>query len=608
MPGVGHKLPVLGSAAHGPEPGAAPLDPTAPASAARRVLLVCMPFQHLDVSSLGVGLLATVLRREGIPCGELYPHFELARLIGRRAYGVISESGAKNTILGEVLFAEHHRGAEDERIDRRLRPLFGDRAARTRLLDELAASCLAQIEDAGPELVGFSTSFNQLFPSLWLARLIKQRWPAVRIVLGGASCSTPMGPRISEHYPEVDLVVSGYGERILVELARGRVGFGTRFLHSDARAALDSLPVPDYEPFLRAWRRAGDGPGGGPRLAFESSRGCWWGEKHHCKFCGLNQDEIRFDAKSSERVVEEIRTLWDRHHLALFATDTILSRTHLKEVMPRLAGYDDRPELFYEVKANMSRRELEAMRRANVTSIQPGIESLSTRLLKLLDKGVKAIQNLALLKWCREQGVSPVWNLLYGIPGEQPADYRAQIELIERIPHLPPPEGAHLIQLDRFSPYFDSYREHGWSGIEPLPEYRLLHAGMSEEALRDVAYHFDGVGPPFAADEYAAELRAAVDRWRARHAAGDGIYRGRSGGLLRVRGGRLEALERDDRVDAVVRRTDELVGVGTLLEDTGADEALLARLVDLGVLWREAGQLINLVVTIPDEIGGPRAR
>src|SRR5262245_64146208 len=106
--------------------------------------------------------------------------------------------------------------------------------------------------------------------------------------------------------------------------------------------------------------------------------------------------------QSSTRVDTEVRKLWDRFHKNLFPTDTILSRTHLREVMPVLAGYDDKPIIFYEVKANMTRAEVESLRRAQVLWIQPGIESLSTRLLHRLDKGVRSIQNLALLKWCRE--------------------------------------------------------------------------------------------------------------------------------------------------------------------------------------------------------------
>ena len=37
------------------------------------------------------------------------------------------------------------------------------------------------------------------------------------------------------------------------------------------------------------------------RLSAESSRGCWWGAKSHCTFCGLNGGTMAFRAKSAER-------------------------------------------------------------------------------------------------------------------------------------------------------------------------------------------------------------------------------------------------------------------------------------------------------------------
>src|SRR6185436_20924014 len=84
--------------------------PLETATHASRVLLVCMPFQHLKLSSLSLSLLATVLKNQGIACAEAYLHFEFAGVLGRRAYTIVSDSGAKNTILGEVLFAEQYFG------------------------------------------------------------------------------------------------------------------------------------------------------------------------------------------------------------------------------------------------------------------------------------------------------------------------------------------------------------------------------------------------------------------------------------------------------------------------------------------------------------------
>ena len=88
------------------------------------------------------------------------------------------------------------------------------------------------------------------------------------------------------------------------------------------------------------------------------------------------------------------------------------------DLLPKLreTGYNFR--LFFETKANLKREQLQAMREAGVLAIQPGIESFSTPILKLMEKGVTALQNIRLLKWCAEFGILHVWNVIYGFPGE----------------------------------------------------------------------------------------------------------------------------------------------------------------------------------------------
>ncbi len=41
-------------------------------------------------------------------------------------------------------------------------------------------------------------------------------------------------------------------------------------------------------------------------VPYETSRGCWWGQKKHCTFCGLNPLGMNYRAKSPERAVEII--------------------------------------------------------------------------------------------------------------------------------------------------------------------------------------------------------------------------------------------------------------------------------------------------------------
>ena len=557
-----------------------------------RVLLFCPPFQHERVSSLSTALLAAVLREQGVPTAEAYVHFDLLRLVGYATYTKMTEGGLGFT--GELLFAEAlHGPTDDQKQAARLESLFGDAARRRSLLEEFASRCLGHVERERPTLVGLTTTIHQLLPALFIARRVKEAYPDVVVVLGGASCAAPMGSRILAGYPFVDYVVSGAGEFPLLELARGKRPTD-RFIRAQSAPELDQLPRLDYSSFVA---QAGELRKHNIHLAFESSRGCWWGRKRGCSFCGLNARDVTFREKSSRRVVSEVRELWERYGFHLFATDTILARRHLKEVIPQLAEYDTQPALFYEVKANLTEAEVVALRRANVQLLQPGIESLSGRLLRLLNKGTSPLRNLALLKWCREQGIRVLWNQLFGVPGETAEDYQEQLALIDKVPQLPPPLGSGAVRIDRFSPYCERYQDFGYRSLEPFPEYRLLHPHFDDQAVHDVAYHFRGDGVVFA-DSMHEPFEAAVERWERRHAAGEGFFVDPELGLIRCDARGRHPFPLPNGMATVLERAHSIAPVAQVLAEANASRSCLDELEQEGLLYVESGRVLNLAVRL----------
>jgi hypothetical protein len=154
------------------------------------------------------------------------------------------------------------------------------------------------------------------------------------------------------------------------------------------------------------------------------------------------------------------------------------------------------------------------MRDAGVRTIQPGIESLSSCILKLMRKGTTAIQNICLLKWCAEFGVAPDWNLLYGFPDEPAQEYGRIAGVIASLTHLPPPLGMEPLSLNRFSPYHVSPERFGLTLTGPAEFYRFVY-DADPSLLNDLAYFFeysyrDGRAP----EDYTAACRAAVDQWK----------------------------------------------------------------------------------------------
>jgi ribosomal peptide maturation radical SAM protein 1 len=483
---------------------------------APRVFLVNAPFAPIGMPHLGTSLVKAASVEAGFSCEVYYASVEFAKRIGFAEY-VTFCCGASPMLLPERVFA----GALSDRlppldvyyrevVDPFLRDLWPlittDFPFRDvyELLRQVVPRALDYVEEvaalpgiAQADVVAFSSSYGQHVASLAIAQRVKRLHPDKLVVFGGSNCEGPMGHQLVRSFPFVDYAFSGDGDvsfpLFLEALRHGEIpalpGVSRRGAPTPPppmRTDLDSLPYPDFSDYFDAM--AAD-----PRMIaaipIEGSRGCWWGEKHHCTFCGLNGMTMSFRAKSPERFKEELRHLVERYgKKSVMATDNILDTRWIRSVLPSLV--DDRPydTLFFEVKANLKKAELRILAEAGVTVLQPGIESLSSHVLKLVDKGTTALQNVQLLKWAQEMGIFLIWNCLTGVPGETPEDYQQMAELMTRIPHLRPPGSFARVSIDRFSPYFDRPRDYG---IRTAPSLAYPYVyDLPAEQIANLAYWY----------------------------------------------------------------------------------------------------------------------
>jgi len=376
-------------------------------------------------------------------------------------------------------------------------------------------------------------------------------------------------------------------------------------------AELDiNTPLPlDYRPFLDSLDRAFPGGGVQPVLLFETSRGCWWGERQRCAFCGLNGPELRHRAMQPERAVAQIRALFPYagRCALLAAVDTILPRHYVAEVLPALQPPPGL-KIQYEVRPQFSAAELQALCAAGVTVLQPGIESLCTATLQRMHKGTTAFQNIRFLKACSRFPLEIGWNLLIHAPGEDAAVVARYLDLIPRLTHLHPPQSASLVGFVRYSEYFEQARAHGLE-LRPEDHYRLTFP-FDAAALGRIAVKFYDARAD--AERQADDLRrlnAAIAAWRTRWLNADGRGEAR---LCRVRDGD-RTLVYDSRPGAAVQYplTPRTAAVLDQLEQprSAADLAAavpglapadagqeLAWLRARGLLFEEDGRQLSLLV------------
>jgi ribosomal peptide maturation radical SAM protein 1 len=518
--------------------------PTAEQRAAWPVVLVSMPFLEVYRPSIQIALLKAIGVAQGFPVRTLHAHLDLAATVGVDVYQQLSEQ--RGQLLGEWLFSVEAFGAAAPDPDaRHAADLAGTMGAGTmgadlrerlvRIRRETVPAYLDALVDgydwAAVRVVGFSSTFQQNTASFALARRLKRRWPHLLTLFGGANFEGEMGLEYVRAVDSVDLAVIGEGDTafpMLLEalatgsdlgsvpgLARRVAGRVVATPAAPPMEQLDDLPFPDYaEYFDRAQAvgllTAADRQEVG--IPFESGRGCWWGAKHHCTFCGLNGETMRFRSKSADRVLEELAHQARTHGSFRFdAVDNILDMRYLSTLVPRLTEYDF--DVFYEVKANLSRARLRSLAQGGVRRLQPGIESLHSRVLALMRKGVSAAQNINLLRWAQYYGIRVEWNLLWGFPGETEEDYADQAATIVDLVHLQPPASAGHIWLERFSPLFT---ETGLASTRfRAPERSYGYAYPADVDLDRAAYFFEYSWEKPLPDAAYHGVRDAVAQWTA---------------------------------------------------------------------------------------------
>lgn len=645
------------------------------------VCLVSMPYAALQRPNIALGLLKRILADGGLRASVAYANLWFAEIVGIRPYHLCANQAPTELLIGEWTFAGAAFGdlqrADDEEYLRRVAAARGriqgyksgaegrDLVAELRRLravaDEFVETAARRVLASGARIVGCTSTFEQHVASLALLRRIRELDPTVRTVIGGANCETAMGAATHRHFPWVDYVVSGEADGLIVDLfhdlmARGGDippgelpagvlgprhrangnGNGNGLSRSVFRD-LAALPVPDFSDYFNSLHVSPLGRTIEPGLPLETSRGCWWGDVRHCKFCGLNGTAMSFRSKPAEQVLAEIHELERRHGISGFeAVDNILDMSYLRTVLPRLAEEAKPRRLFYEVKANLKREQIRQMRAAGITWIQPGIESLHSGVLELIDKGVQGWQNIQLLRWAREVGLRMSWAILWSFPGEEDEWYVRMAEWIPLLEHLQAPSGLIRLRYDRFSVYYERAVAMGLD-LAPISAMRYVYP-LPGEALHDLAYFFTDATRPDAFGNGSGQLDLprrrpgvlavlrAVKTWRAR------FYTGLKPVLAMTdRGDRLEILDTracasatrfslDGLARALLLACDEAPPVARLpqllarrLDGPPHPDELAAAIDDLrqrGLLLAVDRRLINLAVAgdlpeIPDRQNFP---
>jgi ribosomal peptide maturation radical SAM protein 1 len=610
------------------------------AASEAQVALVNMPFSFSKYPSIQLGTLSALLKSQGIPVDCHHLNVRFAHRIGVPLYELICE---KRALFGEwlfsyLLFRDNPKRAEYPRI---FKPVFEQIAQQsgrpigyfeemaTKVAPQFLTRALTDIDWSRYKLIGFTSTFDQNVASLTMAKLIKDLYPNVTIVFGGANYDGEMGLEYFRAFPFIDHVVVGEGEAAFPSLVQQVLTAGTGEFppgvayRQNGQIRLTPNPSlftgfaktgpPDYDDYYQLLAELGDAAQGLDRiLLYEGSRGCWWGEKHHCTFCGLNAQSMKFRAKSPEQVAREMTSLSHRYDTARFRlVDNIIDMKYIDQLFGKFAADHCDLDIFIETKSNLQKSQIKTLALGGVKCMQPGLESLSATQLKAMDKGVTPMQNIVCLKWSYYYRITVSWNILLGFPGETNDDYLRQIDIIPSLVHLQPPEASGKFWLERFSPYYARPHEYGVRITGPGLAYQYVYDARQID-LNKIAYDFEYELDKWPVDPHVyQELVFAVEAWQRLHASDDRpfLYYSKALGYVTVYDGRNPKAPTRRRYDGLAAVLIELCNEapksieqlrGALGEYPGTHpeqlETTLAHLTSGRVLYEERGKYFSLAI------------
>lgn len=498
----------------------------------KKLCLMAMPFAEIKLPSIALTQLRSICSKQykdEISIEILYLNHDFANFFGKQFYKTIMmDKDIKKTIteaefydngLGDWFFRDvAFPGQEDnsEEYFNRYYPkndfIKNEITSKKGQLRDFMEELISKYKLDENDIIGFTSSVQQQVASLAMARLIKERNPETVIVMGGPNCEYPASKVLVRNVDCVDYVFSGPGlisfPRFIgyylknqldeIESINGvftKENFAAKENSKNGCLYGEELDINhvvglDYDSYIDSISNHFPDGDVEPMLTFETSRGCWWGEKSTCAFCTMNRLDPTYRTMSAPNAVNYINSILKYKDKCNFfiAVDSIIPPNYLEEVFPHL-DISDLIHFYYAVRVDMKEHDIEQLAKHKINMVLAGVESLVTENLKLMKKGSTIFKNLRFLKNCRMNGIVVLWNFLAAVPGENDEVYNRYAEIIPLITHLPPPSSMWSVSIQKHSEYSRHPEKYNLV-VEPDTELYEYVYPFENKDLADLTYFF----------------------------------------------------------------------------------------------------------------------
>jgi len=293
--------------------------------------------------------------------------------------------------------------------------------------------------------------------------LLRMRQAALTMIemARGRGCTVILSGSDASDHPDIyleagaDFVLIGEGERTLGELVDRLTGrtstpfdsiLGLAYRQMNGREAgrirvnprrqdikdLDSLPFPawdliDVPRYRNIWKLHH----GYYSMNMVTTRGC----PFHCNWCAKPIWGQRYNVRSPQNVVEEMKWLKERYR-----PDHIWFADDIMGLKPGwLSDFADRVQeenagipfkCLSRVDLLMRAGDIEALQRAGAQIVWVGAESGSQKVLDAMEKGTRVDQIYSASRRLKDAGIDVGFFLQFGYPGETRADIERTLKMV----------------------------------------------------------------------------------------------------------------------------------------------------------------------------------
>ena len=324
------------------------------------------------------------------------------------------------------------------------------------MLDLLAA----KMSEEKPDVVAFTVPFpGTLYSTLKCGQYIKKNFPNTKIVIGGGYISTELR-QMSDNsiFDYVDYVVYDDGELPmlrLLEFFEGKVdesklvrttyrkdGDIVGMININDNINFIDLPAPTYKgidfskyisileftnPMHKLWSD-------GKWLKLTFAHGCYWGK---CAFCDTSLDYIkRYEASTVDKLVGKIEKILKETSISGFHfTDEALPPKLLIQFAEEIIKKGLIISFWGNIRFDntFTNKECAILAKAGCVAVAGGLEVVSPRVLKLINKGV-SIESAAEVAYnFTSNGIMVHAYLMYGFPTQTMQECVDSLEVVRQM-------------------------------------------------------------------------------------------------------------------------------------------------------------------------------